>query len=67
MLQKFMKSSSKSEKAANTKSAERQKNQFPKEQTKNTDLYKPVFNKLMTTQKQCVKYNFVAPLTYLFR
>ena len=61
MLQKFMKSSSKSKQALNTKSAERQKS-FPKEQIENTDLYKFVLNKIMTTQEQCVKYNFVAPL-----
>ena len=32
---------------------------FPKEQTENTDLYKPVLNKIMTTQEQCIKYNFL--------
>ena len=38
MLQKFMKSSSKSEQAVDTKSAERQKkNSFPKEYIENTD------------------------------
>ena len=62
MLQKFMKSSSKSKQALNTKSTERQKTSFPKEQIENTDLYKFVLNKIMTTQEQCVKYNFVAPL-----
>ena len=62
MLQKFMKSSSNSEQAVNSKSAARQKISFPKEQIENTDLYKPVLNKIMTAQEQCVKYNFVAPL-----
>ena len=49
---KAIESSSKSELAVNTKSAERQKkNSFPKEQIENADLYKPIFNKVMTTQK----------------
>ena len=60
MLQKFMKSSSKSKQAVNTKRAERQKTSFPKEQIENADLYKFVLNKIMTTQEQCVKY--AAPL-----
>ena len=66
MLQKFMKSTSNSEQAVITKKAERQKKQtsFPKEQVENTDLYKPVLNKIMTTQDQCIKYNFVAPLRH---
>ena len=38
------------------------KTSFPKEQVENTDLYKPVLNKIMTTQESCVKQNFVAPL-----
>ena len=62
MLQKFMKSSSKSKQAVNTKRAEKQKTSFPKEQIENADLYKFVLNKIMTTQEQCVKYNFAAPL-----
>ena len=57
-----MKSKSKSEQAVNTKSAEIQKSSSPKEQIENTDLYKPVLNKIMTTQEQCVKYNFAALL-----
>ena len=63
MLQKFVKSASNSEQTVSTKSAERQKTSFPKEWVENTDLYKPVLNKIMTTQDQCVRYNFVAPLT----
>ena len=39
------------------------KTSFPKEQIENIDFYKPVLNKIMTTQEQCKKYNFVAPLT----
>ena len=31
-----------------SKSAERQKTSFPKESVENADLYKPVFNKIMT-------------------
>ena len=57
-----MKGASNSEQAVTTKSTERQKNSLPKEQVENTDLHKPVLNKIMTTQEQCVKYNFVAPL-----
>ena len=63
MLQKFMKSTSNSEQSVTKKSTERLKTNFPKEQLVNTDLHKPVLNKIMTTQDQCVKYNFVAPLT----
>ena len=44
------------------KSRKTKKTSFPKEQIENTDFYRPVLNKIMTTQKQCVKYNFVAPL-----
>ena len=29
----------------------------------NANLYKPALNKIITTQEQCVKYNFVAPLS----
>ena len=63
MLQKFMKNSSKSEQAVNTKAQKDEKPSFPKEQIEITDLYKPILNKTMTTQEQCVVYNFVAPLT----
>ena len=49
MLQKLLKSTSNSEQEVNTKSAERQKTSFPKEQAENTGLYKPVLNKIMTT------------------
>ena len=61
MLQTFMKSTSNSEQTVITKSAERQKTSLPKEQVENTELHKPVLNKIMNTQDQCVKYNFVAP------
>ena len=61
-----MKSTSNSEQAVITKTAERQKKpSFLKEQVENTGLYKPVLNKIMTTQGQCVKDNFVAPLRVL--
>ena len=33
-----------------------------KEIVGNADLHKPVLNKTMTTQEQCVKYDLVAPL-----
>ena len=46
-----MKSTSDSEQAEITKSAERQKKtSFPKKYVENKDLYKPVLNKTMTTQ-----------------
>ena len=51
MLQKFMKSTSKSEQVVNIKSVERQKTSFPKDQIENTDLHEPVLNKIMTTQE----------------
>ena len=51
-LQKLMKNTSNSEQTENTKSAERQKKtSFPKEKVENTDLYKPVLDKVMTTQE----------------
>ena len=50
----------------NAKSIEKQKTNFPKESVKNTDLYKPVFNKIITTHEYCMKYNFVTPLIDLF-
>ena len=65
MLQKFMKNTLNSEQAVITKSAERQKTSFPREQVEHTDLYKPVLNKIMATQEQQVKYNFVAPLNVI--
>ena len=52
MLQKSMKSStSNSEQAVITIGREIQKTSFPKEQVENTDLHKPVLNKIMTTQE----------------
>ena len=53
IIQKFMKITSNSEQTENTKSAEKQKKKtsFPKENVENTDLYKPVFNKVMPTQE----------------
>ena len=63
MLKKLMKSTSSSEQAVNTKSKERQKKKktsFQQGQVENTDLYKPILNKIMTTQEQYVKYDFVA-------
>ena len=51
-----MKIRSNSEQTENTKSAERQKKaSFPKEKVENTDLYKFVLNKVMTTQGWYVK------------
>ena len=65
MLQKFMKITSNSEQAVNTKAQKDKKTSFQKEWVENTDLYKVVLNKIITTQEQCVKYEFVAPLTNL--
>ena len=39
------------ENAVKTKSAERQKSSLLKESVKNAELYKPVLNKIMTTQE----------------
>ena len=50
------------EQVQNTKNPERQKKRFSKEKVENTDLHKPLLNKIITTQEQCVKYNFVAPI-----
>ena len=42
------------------------KNSFRNEIAENADLHKPVLKKIMTTQEQCVKYNFVAPLEMIW-
>ena len=46
-------------------SAERRKTSFLQETVENADLHKAVLNKTMDTQEQCIKYNFVAPLSIL--
>ena len=33
-----------------------------KQKVENVDLYKPVSNKTMAMQEECIKYNFEAPL-----
>ena len=38
------------------------KTNFLKEYVESTDFYKPVLNKVMTTEEKCIKYNFMAPL-----
>ena len=38
------------------------KTSFPKELVENADLHNPVLNKMRTTNEECVKYDFVAPL-----
>ena len=43
---------------------DKKKTSFPKEKVENRDWYKPVLNKVMTTQEQCIKQNFVAPLNW---
>ena len=52
----------------NTKNqnTEKQKPGFIKQQVENTDLHKPVLNKIMTTRESRTKYNFVAPLILVF-
>ena len=62
MLQKFMNNTSNSEHAVITKSGERQKNQFSKRIGRKYRPVKPVLNKIMNTQGQWVKCNFVDPL-----
>ena len=62
MLQKFIKIMFNSEQVE-TQNRRNTKNMFSKRiGRKYTDFYKPVFNKIMTPQEQCVKYSFVAPL-----
>ena len=39
---------------------------LPKKYVENTDLYKPVLNKIMTICEWYMKYNFVAPLNKFF-
>ena len=39
----------------------KKKEQVEKEQVENADFFQSVVNKIMTTHKQCIKYNFVAP------
>ena len=46
-----------------SQNTERRKTSFLKEQVENVNLHKSILNKIMTTQEQCIKYNFVAPLT----
>ena len=55
---------SNSEQTENTKNAEKQ-TRFPKEQVENTDLYEPVLNKIMRTQEQFIKQDFLAPLKHI--
>ena len=45
-----------------TESTGRWKIIFLKQIVENADLDKPISNKIMTTQEQCIKYDFVAPL-----
>ena len=45
-----------------TQNRESRKSSFLKEQVKNADLYKPVLKKIMTTHKEYLKLDFVAPL-----
>ena len=67
MLQKFIKITSNLEQTENTKERKKTKrlasNKKKKKKKKNEDLYKHALNKIITTQAQCVKYNFVAPLS----
>ena len=41
------------------------KNQFFRTIAENADLYKSVVNKIMTTDEECLKYNFVSFLRKL--
>ena len=45
------------------KSVEIQKTSLLKASVENAEFYKPIMNKIMTTNKLCLKYNFVAPLS----
>ena len=46
-------------KAQNT---ERRTTRLLKEKVENSDLYRPVLNKIITTHEECKKYNFEASL-----
>ena len=46
------------------KSTERWKTSLLNETVENADLHEAVLNKAMTTQEWCVKYDFVAPLSF---
>ena len=52
-------------KILNTK---REKPRFPKKKKRveNTDLYKTLMRKITVTPKECIKYNFGAPLNVIF-
>ena len=68
MLQKFIKITSNLEQTENTKERKKTKRlasnkKKKKKKKKKINLYKPALNKIITTQAQCVKYNFVAPLS----
>ena len=65
MLQKFIKITSNLEQTENTKKCKKTKRLAfqTKKTVENANLYKPASNKIITTQEQCVKYNFVAPLS----
>ena len=54
----------KTEETEKTEFRERQKTSFPKEQVENTDLPKSALNKMVTTQEQWIRYNFVAPFIF---
>ena len=40
---------------------------LPKEEVENADLYEPILDKIMTTRENYIKYNFVAPLKFLYQ
>ena len=65
MLQKFIKITSNLEQTENTKKRKKTKRLAfqTKKTVENANLYTPALNKIITTQEQCVKYNFVAPLS----
>ena len=48
------------------KSTIRRKTSFPKGIVENEDLLKPILNKIIITQEKCVKYDFIAPLSFWF-
>ena len=61
------KHSAKQQRHRKTKKQKHEKIKHRKTKTKwisrNADFSKPVLNKIMATQEQHIKYNFVAPLT----
>ena len=65
-VKKFMKMKSK-HRAGRKQKTQKYERLVLQKKVKNADLCKIVLNKIKTADEKCVKYNFVAPLTFLIR